>query len=263
EEERDTREVTLTYEPISTAAAVAAPPPAPGPTAPATPKPPEGLAGLLESGANRSWAVLAVLAGLLGAAHGLLPGHGKTLTAAAVLGDRGGWGRAILLALVTTTTHLASVGLLAAVFWWTASTRFAAWDLAIGRAAGFVIAAVGLWRLGRWLGGIPPETHDHAGGRPRTLGGLVLLGAAGGALPCWDAIALVIFAEAVGRLGLALLLVAAFSLGLGLVLAALGVAATRLRELGPLGRGHNLERLGAASSLVLAGLGLYLLYRPG
>jgi ABC-type nickel/cobalt efflux system permease component RcnA len=221
------------------------------------------LAGLLESGATRSWGVLAILAGLLGAIHGLLPGHGKTLTTAAVLGDRGGWGRAILLAAVTTATHLASVGLLAAVFWWTASTRFADWDLAIGRGAGFVIAAVGLWRLGRWLGGVTPEPHVHGGGRPTTLGGLILLGMAGGALPCWDAIALVLFAEAVGRIGLALLLVAAFSVGLGLVLTALGVAASRIRTLGPIGRGHNLERLGAASSLVLAGLGLYLLYRPG
>jgi ABC-type nickel/cobalt efflux system permease component RcnA len=261
QEERDTRFVATRFRTLVAG-------PAEGPR-PARPTPPqaetrgrEGLAGLLDSAASRSWVWLALVAGFLGAAHGLLPGHGKTLMAAAVLGDRGGGLRVVSLALVTTVAHLASVGLIAAGFWWTSSTRFGAWDQVISRSAGFVIAVVAFWRLGRWAGGFPILEHDHGPSRPTTLAGLIALGVAGGAMPCWDAVALVIFAEAVGRLGLALGLVLAFSVGLGLVLTVVGLLATRLRTVTRLGSGWA-RGLQAASRLVLSALGLYLLYRPG
>ena len=38
----------------------------------------------------------------LGAGHAIQPGHGKTLVAATVVGERGGWGWGVVLALVTT-----------------------------------------------------------------------------------------------------------------------------------------------------------------
>jgi ABC-type nickel/cobalt efflux system permease component RcnA len=49
--------------------------------------------------------LLFVLAGVLGAAHALTPGHGKTLVAAYLVGQRGTVWHAFVLGLVTTLTH--------------------------------------------------------------------------------------------------------------------------------------------------------------
>jgi ABC-type nickel/cobalt efflux system permease component RcnA len=54
-----------------------------------------------------------VLAALFGAAHAMTPGHGKTLVAAYLVGERGTVGHAILLGLTTTLTHTAAVWILA------------------------------------------------------------------------------------------------------------------------------------------------------
>ena len=49
----------------------------------------------------------------LGAAHALEPGHGKTVVAAYLIGSRGRTTDAIILGLVVTATHTASVFVLA------------------------------------------------------------------------------------------------------------------------------------------------------
>src|SRR5262249_53837114 len=49
--------------------------------------------------------LLLVLAAVLGAAHALTPGHGKTLVAAYLIGQRGTVWHACVLGLVTTLTH--------------------------------------------------------------------------------------------------------------------------------------------------------------
>lgn len=262
-EERDTRFASARFEPSA--------PPNPGSTLPTpsvvVPTPakspePSGLLALLEGGTTRSAVLLGWLALILGASHALLPGHGKTLVVAATLGDGGGWFRGILLAMVTTVTHLAGVLIVALGLWWSRSTRFPAWDDAIGRFAGFLIAAVAVWRVGRGLGGLPIQDHGHQGTSAKSLGDILALGIAGGALPCWDAVALVVFGEAVGRLGLAVLLVLAFSVGLGSVLAGFACLAERFRRSLSVEGGVWSGRLQLTSSLVLSSLGLYLLYRP-
>ncbi len=222
----------------------------------------------------------------LGAAHAIQPGHGKTLVAATVLGERGNWPRGAALAVVTTLTHTAIVLLIAGGLWWTGSTRYGAIHSSLVRAAGFAIAALGLWRLGRHLAGYgehDEEFEPHAfplsprervpGGRVRVLDfetrtaparpsrTIVGLGVAGGLVPCWDAIGLIVLANAVGRLALGVLLLLAFSLGMAVVLIAVGWAATRLRRLVE-ARDLNApwERaLGASSGLLLAAIGLFVL----
>lgn len=57
--------------------------------------------------------LLLVLAGVLGAAHALTPGHGKTLVAAYLVGQRGTVWHALVLGLVTTLTHTGIVLLIA------------------------------------------------------------------------------------------------------------------------------------------------------
>jgi nickel/cobalt transporter (NicO) family protein len=222
----------------------------------------------------------------LGAAHAIQPGHGKTLVAATVLGERGSWLHGATLAVVTTLTHTAIVLLVAGGLWWTGSTQYGAIHASLARVAGFAIAALGLWRLGRhlagfgehdeevgsralplsrrergtggWVRGAGPETETDLARPPRSIIGL---GVAGGLVPCWDAIGLIVLANAVGRLALGVLLLLAFSLGMAVVLIAVGWAATRLRRLVEArDRNASWERaLGSLSGLLLAAIGLFIL----
>ena len=78
---------------------------------------------------------------------------------------------------------------------------------------------------------------------------MIGLGLAGGIVPCWDAVVLILLAEAVGRLALGLALLTAFSLGMAAVLVAVGVSAAQLRGL--IGRrdgeGAWVRRLGCSA----------------
>src|SRR5207247_9524137 len=64
---------------------------------------------LFRSESEHGFWVLLLLAFGLGAAHALTPGHGKTLVAAYLVGERGTAWHAVLLGLVTTLTHTSSV----------------------------------------------------------------------------------------------------------------------------------------------------------
>jgi nickel/cobalt exporter len=68
-----------------------------------------------------------------------------------------------------------------------------------------------------------PNSHSHVPEGKVTLGSLIALGASGGLVPCPSALVLLLFAISVGRVGLGLLLLAAFSLGLACVLMAIGM----------------------------------------
>jgi ABC-type nickel/cobalt efflux system permease component RcnA len=195
----------------------------------------------------------------LGAAHAIQPGHGKALVAAATVGERGGWLKGATLSLILTVAHMGGVLAIAAALWITRSARYAEINRSLAQAAGFVIAAIGLWRLGRHLAGYG-EHGDDVG--PADLGprGLIGLGLAGGLVPCWDAVVLIILAEAIGRLGLGLALLSAFSLGMATVLVAVGLLAARLRGFlaaGDVG-GDWERRLGILSALALTSIGLFL-----
>jgi ABC-type nickel/cobalt efflux system permease component RcnA len=230
------------------------------------------LTRLLDRTARLPTLGLVLMAMGLGAVHSLQPGHGKTLVAAAVLGERGTWSRGVLLALLTTLTHTGSVLLVALGLWWTQTEQYGAIHLGLAHAAGGLIAAIGFWRLGRHLArfgehDVPAPAPEPS--NPDTLKpdqGLVGLGIAGGLVPCWDAIVLILLAEATGRLALGIALLLAFGLGMGLVLVVVGVLAGRVRRRVVRGRGLDPEAygpwergLGLASGLTLAVIGIYLL----
>ncbi len=67
------------------------------------------------------------------------------------------------------------------------------------------------------------HTHSHVPQGEITLGSLIALGASGGLVPCPSAMVLLLFAISVGRIGLGLALLVAFSLGLAGVLMAIGM----------------------------------------
>jgi nickel/cobalt exporter len=197
---------------------------------------------------------------VLGAAHAIQPGHGKTIVAASSLGPDFGPIRGALLGLATATAHMASVALIAAALWATRSAQRAEIHVALSHIAGFVIAAIGFWRLGRHLAGFGEHRHDRTTSRS-DVRGIIPLALAGGAVPCWDAVALVIISEAIGKLPLGLILLGAFSLGMATVLVAVGLIASRFRSaFEKSGTGGGWERrLGIISGLILATIGLSLL----
>jgi len=218
------------------------------------------LSLLLDAGQRLPWMVLGVLALALGAVHALQPGHGKTLVAAVALGPDVRFYQPAMLGLITTIAHTGSVLVIAAILWYSGTSKVASVHVLLTQAAGFAIAAAGCWRLGRHLGGY--STHDVAGAGSERIDnlGIVGLGLAGGLVPCWDAVALIVLAAALGRLTAGVGLVLAFSAGMGFVLVTLGLVVCKARwaaaEL-------NLKTawqtgLGLASASILVAIGLYL-----
>ena len=192
----------------------------------------------------------------LGALHALEPGHGKTIVAAYLVGSRGTWQHAIFLGGIVTFTHtfsVFSIGLLTLF-----ATRF--WSLErifpiLSIASGLSIAALGLWMLWqRWHDmrghhhhhdhghghhhdhahdhghthahhhhGDDGHTHHHLPPDKVGWGSLLALGIGGGIVPCPAAMVLLLSCIGMGRIALGLGLLGAFSLGLAIVLTAIGL----------------------------------------
>gem|GEM_PF-905800 len=217
----------------------------------AAPKPSiakESLSQLLE-GPRRGWGLagLLAIALVLGAAHAFQPGHGKTLVAAVTLGRGGGLGHGLALAGSATVSHMLGVLAIALILGLTRTQRYDAINSAIVWSSGLVLAVIGGWRLGRHLAGHDEHRQrfgvqdsrrermaiSRDGSRPpRRLGwrSTIALGFVGGVTPCWDAVLLVVMAEALGRLTLGLALLAAFSLGMGGLLTGVALVMGWLRD---------------------------------
>jgi nickel/cobalt transporter (NicO) family protein len=103
------------------------------------------------------------LAVLLGAAHALAPGHGKTVMAAYLVGLRGSLRQAATIGATVTVTHTAGVlllGLVLSASQAIASERLYPW---LGLASGLLLAGVGLTLAARALTAHPPHAHPHHG----------------------------------------------------------------------------------------------------
>ena len=106
-------------------------------------------------------ALMLVVAALAGAAHALTPGHGKTMVAAYLVGQRGTYWHAVLLGIVVTLTHTSAVLAVAAllpIFHIDPLQTLTLQEF----LGGFIIAAMGLWLLIRRLQG--RADHFHFGG---------------------------------------------------------------------------------------------------
>jgi len=218
------------------------------------------LSRLLDRQSGVSWIGLVLIAAGLGAIHSIQPGHGKTLVSAIALQPEARWYQPALLGLVTTLAHTGSVLGIAALLWWTGASQVAALHQGLMQVAGFAIAAGGFWRIGRYLGGW--EEHEGEGQAPpvaMSSASLVSLGLAGGLVPCWDAVGLVVLSAALGRLAVGVLLVIAFGAGMAAVLVGVGLLAAHLKSALLSSGARSWEaQLGLLSGLVLAGLGLVL-----
>ena len=123
------------------------------------------FATLLQQG--NSW-LFVPSAVLLGALHGLEPGHSKTMMAAFIVAIRGTLAQAVLLGLSATVSHTAVVWVVAlAGLYFGRSWNTAATEPYLQVASAVLIIAVAAWMLwrtrqiGRERDGHHAHTHDH------------------------------------------------------------------------------------------------------
>lgn len=233
-----------------------------------------------------------LLAFMLGASHALTPGHGKTIVGAYLVGSRGTARHALFLGLTTTITHTAGVFLLGLITLFVSQyilpEQLYPW-LSVG--SGLIVVVIGLTLIRGRLRSFfnnrssqnhsdvihshdPGQMHSHGNGQvhshlPPGANGtalswrsLLALGISGGLIPCPSALVVLLSAIALHRLGLGMLLIVAFSLGLASVLTLLGVllvSAGHLFERLPL-HGRLVRALPVASAFLVtvAGLGITL-----
>ncbi|HYL76789.1 MAG TPA: hypothetical protein VEU96_21415 [Bryobacteraceae bacterium] len=233
------------------------------------------LSRLLHEREITPWMILVGIAAafILGAAHALTPGHGKTIVAAYLVGSRGTLKHAVFLGGMVTFTHTISVFALGLatlfLFQYVMPDKIVQ---ALGAVSGLSIVAVGAWMVAKRLKAVRHQHmhehhhehhhehqhehhhhdhdhdhhhHDHAhdhhhgpGGHAHvpdeiSWAGLTALGASGGLVPCESALILLLGAIALRRVGLGLVLLVSFSAGLALVLMAIGAMVLFARNLLP------------------------------
>ena len=111
----------------------------------------------------------------LGALHALTPGHGKTMVAAYLVGSRGTVAQAVLLGLVVTITHTASVFLLGlacmVAFEYVMPEKVIPW---LGFVSGLLVTVVGgVLLVGRLSGKEWGHGHSHENGHGHSHGSLL------------------------------------------------------------------------------------------
>lgn len=123
------------------------------------------FAQLMQQGGQHAWWFIPT-AILLGALHGLEPGHSKTMMAAFIVAIRGTVKQAILLGVAATISHTAVVWgvALAGMYIWRdmdAETTEPYFQL----ASAIIISGVALWMLWRtWQDNRRSKTEDHSHG---------------------------------------------------------------------------------------------------
>lgn len=123
------------------------------------------IAAMLQQGATNAWLFIPS-AILLGALHGLEPGHSKTMMAAFIVAIRGSVGQAIMLGLAATLSHTAVVWAVALTGMylgsqWNAETIEPYFQVA---SAVLIIAVAGwmIWRTARQQSSCGHDhSHDH------------------------------------------------------------------------------------------------------
>jgi ABC-type nickel/cobalt efflux system permease component RcnA len=235
-----------------------------------------------------------LVAVVLGAAHGLAPGHGKTVMAAFVVGQRGSLRQVGLICLTVAATHTAGVlalGVLLSTSAAIAPDRLYPW---LGLASGVLVVTIGVGLLNSalrrrltWAGGGESGDRDHhhddhrgrdhgahdhgghvhthhgAGGWPGSRRGLVAVGFAGGLVPSPSALVVLLGAIALGRSWFGLVLVVAYGAGMAAMLGTAGLLLVRARDILDRwsGRPRATALVGAlpvvtASLIVMVGLAL-------
>ena len=269
---------------------LAAPGPASGTAKPqAPPQRPDsggdGFANVFEDAAsgNGLFVFLLLAAFAWGGIHALSPGHGKAMVAAYLVGTRGTAKHAVALGGIVTVTHTIGVFALGLVTLFL-SQFILPEDLYpwLNLAAGLLIVGVGIgvlrsrlrWRRQRLSDQAHDHRRDHAHDHTHrhdhermpetTWRGLTGMGISAGLIPCPTALVVLLAAITQRQIGLGLLLIVVFSLGLASTLTGLGLAVVYARRLAARFSsrfdmsGRLLATLPAASTFVILVLGIAL-----
>jgi ABC-type nickel/cobalt efflux system permease component RcnA len=193
-----------------------------------------------------------------GMLHALGPGHGKTVVAAYLVGERGTARHALFLGATVTLTHTSSVFALGLVTLYASQfilpERLFPW---LTLASAVTVVALGGYLVMSRLAGLRARAgdevaaghghahdhghrHGHEHAAAMSWRQLVPLGVSGGLIPCPSALVVLLGAISLHRVELGLVLVLAFSLGLAAVLTGIGLGlvwasrwAPRFRRLVP------------------------------
>jgi nickel/cobalt transporter (NicO) family protein len=227
-----------------------------------------GFASLVRRDELGFWVIVASLGAALfwGMAHALSPGHGKTIVAAYLVGQRGTPRQAALLGLVVTATHTVGVFALGAIT--LLLSRFIVPDQLypwLNFVSGLLVVLIGAsvlrarWRHRR-AHTLGHDHHHHEREHGLSRRSLVAVGVSGGLLPCPSALVVLLAAISLHRVAFGMLLVVAFSVGLALTITGIGLVAILAR--GAFGRrsfeGRVVSLLPTASALVILAAGLLM-----
>ncbi|HZN88124.1 MAG TPA: sulfite exporter TauE/SafE family protein [Thermoleophilaceae bacterium] len=239
----------------------------------------DGFAAVFENAAAGEGVLLVLLLAAFGwgALHALSPGHGKAMVAAYLVGTRGRPRHAVALGATVTVTHTIGVFALGVVTL-ALSQYILPEDLYpwLNLLSGLLVVVIGAGvlrsraRLAKHVhhhhhDHHGPGHHHHHGPTTVTKRSLIGMGAAAGLIPCPSALVVLLAAISQHEIGLGMLLITAFSVGLAATLTALGLAVVYARTLLPrlaLPRSGGVHRLAtalpAASALVIVGIGCLL-----
>jgi nickel/cobalt exporter len=211
----------------------------------------DGFAGIFADAASgRGVLVLLLLAAFgWGALHALSPGHGKSMVAAYLVGTRGTARHAVALGATVTIAHTAGVfalGLVTlALSQYVLPEQLYPW---LTLASGLLVVSVGgvvLRSRLRARAQVEHEHehhhhshehgHDHGHGHTHThdisTKSLVAMGASAGLIPCPSALVVLLGALSQHQVGLGLVLILAFSLGLATTISGIGLVVVYARSL--------------------------------
>jgi nickel/cobalt transporter (NicO) family protein len=199
------------------------------------------LAAIVQGSAAHAWLYLPV-AVLLGAMHALEPGHAKSLMAAYIVAIRGTAAQAVVLGISDTVGHTIVVwGLAVAAL--ALGQRYIVdqaepWLTTLSGVLIVLLAVRMFWALRARHHDHHHHHHGHAHDQPDhghshappairghvTSGQIIWFGFTGGLMPCPSAIAVLLICVQLKAFALGVAIVAAFSLGIGLTLVAIGLA---------------------------------------
>jgi nickel/cobalt exporter len=246
------------------------------------------LVEMLQHGSGNIWLLLPA-AMLLGALHGLEPGHSKTMMAAFIIAIRGTVFQAVLLGLAATVSHTLIVWLVAlAGLHFGEQLSAEASEPYFQIVSAFAIAGVAIWMIVRTRREqlqmrLHHQAHDHehqdehadaherahaedirrrfADGRAVTNWQIATIGLTGGLIPCPAAITVLLVCLQLRRFSLGVGLVLGFSIGLAVTLVTVGVlAALSVRHVARrwTGFGALAQRAPYASGGVIICVALYI-----
>ena len=190
----------------------------------------DGFAGLFSDAASGEGVLLLVLLAAFGwgALHALSPGHGKAMVAAYLVGTRGTPRHAVALGAIVTITH--TIGVFALGLVTLALSQYVLpedlypW---LTLVSGLLVVAVGAGVLRSRVRAARSSAHGyhhHHHEHEVSWKGVLGMGASAGLIPCPSALVVLLAAIAQHEVGLGLVLIVAFSLGLAATLTGLGLA---------------------------------------